>query len=67
MTTAAPPGPPPTKPPFWNNPNVRAIVFQIIALAGVVAFGLSLFHNTQTNLKQRGIASGFDFLSSSRP
>jgi general L-amino acid transport system permease protein len=58
------PGPSPAKPPFWNNPNVRAIVFQIIALASVVAFGLYLFHNTQTNLEQRGIASGFGFLSS---
>src|SRR5512138_2719370 len=52
------------KTPFWNNPNVRAILFQIITLVAVVAFGLYLFHNTQTNLRQRGIASGFGFLSS---
>jgi general L-amino acid transport system permease protein len=55
--------PVPVKPPFWNDPKVRAIVFQIIALSSVVVFGLYLVHNTQTNLQQRGIASGFGFLS----
>ncbi len=54
----------PVKPPFWNNPEFRAIAFQIIALAATVAFGYYLFENTQTNLRRLGIASGFDFLSS---
>jgi general L-amino acid transport system permease protein len=54
----------PARPPFWNDPRIRSIGFQCIALLGVVAFGLYLFHNTQTNLQQRGIASGFGFLSS---
>jgi len=54
----------PARPPFWNDPNVRAIAFQVIALIGVVAFGWYLFDNTQTNLRQRGIATGFGFLSS---
>src|SRR5512147_668187 len=54
----------PAKTPWWNDPDVRAILFQIIALVAVVAFGIYLFHNTQTNLRQRGIASGFGFLSS---
>ncbi len=48
-----------------NDPGVRAVVFQLIALVAVVAFGLYLFHNTQANLQQRGIASGFGFLNSS--
>ncbi|HYQ92496.1 MAG TPA: amino acid ABC transporter permease [Candidatus Competibacteraceae bacterium] len=61
---AVPPLSLPTKTPWWNNPDVRAILFQIIALVAVVAFGIYLFHNTQTNLRQRGIASGFGFLSS---
>ncbi|HYQ90935.1 MAG TPA: amino acid ABC transporter permease [Candidatus Competibacteraceae bacterium] len=61
---AVPPLSLPAKTPRWNDPNVRAILFQIIALVAVVAFGLYLFHNTQTNLRQRGIASGFGFLSS---
>ncbi len=55
---------PPTRPSLWNDPSVRAIVLQVIALVGVVAVGLYLFHNTQVNLQQRGIASGFGFLSS---
>lgn len=54
----------PVKPPFWNNPRVRAILFQAIALAATVAFGLYIFDNTQANLRRLGIASGFDFLSS---
>lgn len=55
---------PPTRPPFWNNPEIRAIVFQIIALIITVAFGYTLFENTQANLRRLGITSGFGFLSS---
>lgn len=54
----------PVKPPIWNDPQARAIAFQIIALVTTVSFGLSIFHNTQMNLSRLGIASGFDFLSS---
>jgi general L-amino acid transport system permease protein len=54
----------PPKPPFWNDPQVRAIVFQAIALIATVAFGWTIFENTQDNLRRLGIASGFDFLSS---
>jgi general L-amino acid transport system permease protein len=54
----------PVKPPFWNNPRVRAIIFQAAALLATVAFGLYLFENTQDNLRRLGIASGFGFLSS---
>lgn len=58
------PIPTPVKPPFWNNPQTRAIAFQVIALVVTVAFGWSIFENTQANLRRLGIASGFDFLSS---
>jgi len=54
----------PVKPPFWNNPQVRAIIFQVAALVATVAFGLYIFENTQDNLRRLGIASGFGFLSS---
>jgi len=54
----------PAKPPFWNNPQVRAVAFQVIALIATVTFGLYIFTNTQANLQRLGIASGFDFLSS---
>lgn len=53
----------PAKPPFWRDPEKRALVFQILAL-GFVAFLLfTLTNNTMNNLASRGIASGFDFLS----
>jgi general L-amino acid transport system permease protein len=55
----------PVKPPFWNNPQIRAIAFQMIALVVTVTFGLYIFDNTQVNLSRLGIASGFGFLSSS--
>lgn len=57
-----PAGAAPARPPFWNDPAIRAIVFQVLALAGVVALGWYLVHNTQHNLAQRGISSGFGFL-----
>ncbi|MBB4267420.1 amino acid ABC transporter permease [Roseospira visakhapatnamensis] len=54
---AAPKGPPP-----WNNPRVRAVVFQIVALGLVVWFGWTIFNNTLTNMESRGITTGFGFL-----
>ncbi|PRD18364.1 UNVERIFIED_CONTAM: yhdX, partial [Trichonephila clavipes] len=49
----------------WTDPQVRAWIFQIIAVIAVVALGWYLFHNTQHNLAQRGILSGFGFLDNS--
>ncbi|HTO18156.1 MAG TPA: amino acid ABC transporter permease [Pseudomonas sp.] len=45
-----------------TDPQARAWIFQIVAVAAVVAFGWFLFHNTQANLQHRGITSGFGFL-----
>ncbi|MEK8016304.1 MAG: amino acid ABC transporter permease [Candidatus Parabeggiatoa sp.] len=52
----------PTKPPFWHDPRMRAILFQVIVLAGVIAFFVYIIGNTLHNLEQRGISTGFDFL-----
>jgi len=49
----------------WTDPQVRAWLFQIIAVVAVVALGWFLYQNTQTNLERRGIVSGFGFLSNS--
>lgn len=49
----------------WTDPQVRGWLFQIIAVIVVVAIGWYLFHNTQHNLQQRGIISGFGFLEQS--
>jgi general L-amino acid transport system permease protein len=53
----------PAKPPFWADPRVRAIAFQILTLGAVVAFGVYIVNNTLHNLASRGISSGFGFLS----
>lgn len=49
----------------WTDPQLRAWLFQILAVIAVVAFGWYLFANTQHNLAQRGIVSGFSFLNNS--
>jgi general L-amino acid transport system permease protein len=49
---------------FWNDPKFRGIFFQLLVVAVVVGFGWYLFRNTSANLERQGIASGFDFLSS---
>ena len=43
---------------------MRAIVFQALALAGVVGVGWFIVANTMANLSKQGIASGFGFLNS---
>ena len=53
----------PAKPPFWRDPEKRALAFQIAFLAIVLYVGYSLVNNTMTNLASQGIASGFGFLS----
>ncbi len=53
---------PAPKPPFWRDARIRAIVYQALALAAVVAFFAYIAHNTITNLERQGIASGFGFL-----
>lgn len=49
--------------PFWRDPRVRSVAFQIIVLVALALFISFIIHNTATNLQKRGIASGFDFLS----
>lgn len=49
---------------IWNDIRYRALLFQALALIGVVAFSVFLLHNALGNLERRGIATGFDFLTS---
>lgn len=56
---------PQPKPSWLTDPQVRAWVFQVLAVILVVVCGWFLFHNTQTNLAHRGILSGFGFLDNS--
>jgi general L-amino acid transport system permease protein len=52
----------PARPPFWNDPRVRSVVYQLIAVAVVVAVGWYLVHNTIANLQRLGVSTGFGFL-----
>lgn len=47
---------------WYNNPTVRSVVSQIVLVVIVVGTVGWLANNTVTNLRDRGIASGFGFL-----
>lgn len=47
----------------WNDPRLRALVFQALFLAAVLGLLGFVVHNTLANLESRGIGTGFAFLS----
>ncbi len=49
---------------WWNDERKRALVFQFLVVGGVIVLIAFFIYNAIVNLAQRGIASGFDFLSS---
>ncbi|MBT5433496.1 MAG: ABC transporter permease subunit [Alphaproteobacteria bacterium] len=53
----------PAKAVFYNDPKVRAVFWQIVAVLGVVGVFWFLIHNTMANLDRQNIASGFSFLN----
>jgi general L-amino acid transport system permease protein len=53
----------PSKPPFWNDPRVRALVFQLLVGIGLAGFLVYITLNTMHNMEVRGISTGFEFLS----
>ena len=48
--------------PWWNNRHVRAVLYQIAVVGGIVALAAYLVDNTLANLDRRSIATGFGFL-----
>ena len=50
------------KVPLWRQPTFRAIVFQVLLVLCILAFGNFLLSNTLQNMEQRGITTGFGFL-----
>ncbi|MEZ4743260.1 MAG: amino acid ABC transporter permease [Bdellovibrionota bacterium] len=48
----------------WNDPKVRSITIQVLIVLAFVLFAAYFINNTIINLTRQGIASGFDFLSS---
>ena len=54
------------KPPRWtgwNDPRLRALVFQALFLVAVLGLFGFIINNTLANLESRGISTGFGFLS----
>jgi general L-amino acid transport system permease protein len=49
---------------WWNDRRVRAVIYQILFVAVLVAVVWLLVSNTIENLRARGLRSGFDFLFS---
>jgi general L-amino acid transport system permease protein len=47
---------------WYNNPTFRSIAVQVIMVVAVVGTIAWFTNNTVTNLRERGIASGFGFL-----
>jgi len=47
---------------LYNN-EIRAILFQVLAVAVIAYFAYQAFDNMMLNIEQRGIRSGFGFLS----
>ncbi|WP_150912952.1 amino acid ABC transporter permease [Marinobacter halotolerans] len=52
----------PSGPKPWYDPRIRALFFQIVAIALVFWGGWTLVDNTLTNMQSRGISTGFGFL-----
>ena len=48
---------------FWNDPDKRALLFQVLLVLGIAAVFLYIINNTLSNLEQRGITTGFAFLN----
>ena len=48
---------------FFNDPAKRALIFQVLLVVAVLMVAGYLVSNTLTNLEQRGITTGFGFLS----
>jgi len=46
----------------WNDPKIRALVFQGVVIAAVLWLAAALFHNTLLNMERRNIQTGFGFL-----
>jgi general L-amino acid transport system permease protein len=58
-----PKSPPIKKSWSWRSQAFRGLIYQIVAIGLIVALVWFLAHNTLSNMKIRGIQSGFDFLT----
>jgi len=63
MAVEQQPGSAPATPALWRRPVFRSTVFQVLLILAIVYVANALFSNTLHNLEQRGISTGFGFLS----
>ena len=56
------PNTPPKKSWSWRSQAFRGLIFQVVTLVVIALTVWYLAHNTNTNMKLRGIQSGFDFM-----
>ncbi len=54
--------PPPSRGSLWHNERFRNALYQALALACLIALAAFLISNALTNLSERSIRTGFDFL-----
>ncbi|WP_221798416.1 amino acid ABC transporter permease [Oceanobacter mangrovi] len=50
-------------PAFYNNPHNRAIFYQVVLVLVLGYFIYTIINNTLINMEDRGIKTGFDFLT----
>jgi general L-amino acid transport system permease protein len=50
------------KVPFFNDPDKRSLIYQVVVVLMVAALGYYLMSNTLTNLDRQSIATGFGFM-----
>jgi general L-amino acid transport system permease protein len=48
---------------FWQDSRIRGVILQVLVVVLFVAAVAFIVHNTATNLRNRGITTGFGFLS----
>ena len=53
----------PSKPPIWNDPKYRALLFQVLLVFGLLYVFYTIIQNTLGNMEARGISTGFAFMS----
>ena len=58
----ATPSTPPKKSWSWRSQAFRGLIYQLVTVVLIVLAVLYLANNTNTNMKARGIQSGFDFM-----
>ncbi|MEO3998733.1 amino acid ABC transporter permease [Mesorhizobium sp. CAU 1732] len=53
----------PARAAFLNDPRIRGIIYQVLALAALIAVVFWIVNNTIENLRRANISSGFGFLN----